>query len=63
MKNQGIALTAGVWCFFVTAACCIFGMYVAGDMASTALNVITPFVLTALGLILPEIKKREKTNA
>ena len=63
VKNQGIALTAGVWCFFVTAACCIFGMYVAGDMASTALNVITPFVLTALGLILPEIKKREKTNA
>ena len=63
VKNQGIALTAGVWCFFVTAACCLLGMYVEGDMASTALNVITPFVLTALGLILPEIKKREKTNA
>ena len=63
VKNQGIALTAGVWCFFVTAACCLLGMYVEGDMASTALNVIPPFVLTALGLILPEIKKREKTNA
>ena len=59
VKNQGIALTAGVWCFFVTAACCLLGMYVEGDMASTALNVITPFVLTALGLILPEIKKRK----
>jgi len=39
------------------------GMYVKGDMFSTALNVITPFVLTALGLILPVIKKREKTTA
>ena len=48
MKNQGIALTAGVWCFFVTAACCLLGMYVEGDMASTALNVITPFVLGLL---------------
>ena len=31
--------------------------------ADTALNVITPVVLTALGLILPEIKKREVTKA
>ncbi len=37
-------------------------MYVKGDMGSTALNVITPFVLTALGLILPIIKKNEKVN-
>lgn len=59
-KSQGLAFTAGVWCFLVTAVCCILGMYVEGDIASTALNIITPFVLTALGLILPEIKKREK---
>ncbi len=58
-KNQTVALVAGGWCFFVTAACCLLGMYVEGDIASTALNVITPVVLTALGLILPEIKKRE----
>ena len=51
VKNQGIALTAGIWCFIVTAACCVMGMYVKGDIASTALNIITPFVLTALGLI------------
>ena len=61
-KNQPVALVMGFWCFFVTAACCIMGMYVKGDMFSTALNVITPFVLTALGLILPVIKKREKTT-
>ena len=62
-KNQTVALVAGGWCFFVTAACCLLGMYVEGDIASTALNVITPVVLTALGLILPEIKKRETAKA
>ena len=62
-KNQTVALVAGGWCFFVTAACCLLGMYVEGDIASTALNVITPVVLTALGLILPEIKKREVAKA
>ncbi|MCB6608161.1 amino acid permease [[Clostridium] symbiosum] len=59
-KSQWLAFTAGGWCFLVTAVCCILGMYVEGDIASTALNIVTPFVLTALGLILPEIKKREK---
>ncbi len=62
-KNHTLSYIAGIWCFIVTAACCILGMYVKGDMASTALNIVTPFVLTALGLILPVIKKHEKTAA
>ena len=62
-KNQGLAFLAGGWCFFVTAICCLMGMYVEGDLFLTAMNVITPFVLTALGLILPIIKKNEKRNA
>ena len=62
-KNQGLAFLAGGWCFFVTAICCLMGMYVEGDLFLTAMNVITPFALTALGLILPIIKKNEKTNA
>ncbi len=61
-KHQWFAYLAGGWCFAVTAACCILGMYVEGDMASTALNIVTPFVLTALGLILPEIRKRERKS-
>ena len=61
-KSQPLAIIAGVWCFVVTAACCILGMYVKGDLYSTMLNVITPFVLTALGLIMPIIKKNEKTK-
>ena len=48
---------------FVTAACCILGMYKQGDMYTTVLNVITPIVLVTLGLILPAIKKREGKSA
>ncbi|WP_115714924.1 APC family permease [Amedibacterium intestinale] len=59
-KSQGVAYFFGFWCFIVTAACCILGMYVAGDIGSTLLNVITPIVLTLLGIILPIIKKYEK---
>lgn len=61
VKNQGVALFFGIWCFAVTAASCILGMYDA-DPFTFALNVITPLVLTALGVILPMIAKREKKN-
>ena len=63
VKNNGIALFFGAWCFFVTGACCILGMYKQGDLYTTLLNVITPVVLIALGLILPAIKKREGKSA
>ncbi len=62
VKNQGLAMTAGIWCFIVTAACCLFGMYKPGDLFTTFLNVLTPIVLIALGLILPAIKKREQSK-
>ncbi|MEG2544856.1 MAG: amino acid permease, partial [Longicatena sp.] len=60
-KHQGFAMTAGIWCFFVTAFCCITGMY-STDWFTFALNIITPIVLTLLGVILPIIKKREKVQ-
>lgn len=59
VKNQKVAYFFGGWCFFITAACCILGMY-NKDPMTMALNIITPIVLTALGLILPMIAKREK---
>lgn len=59
VKKQGIAMTFGIWCFIVTAACCIMGMYDT-NVFNMALNVITPIVLTALGVILPVIKRNEK---
>ena len=62
VKNQGVAIFFGCWCFLVTAASCILGMYDA-DPFTFALNVITPIILTALGIVLPVIaKKREKFN-
>ena len=59
VKNDTLALIAGGWCFFVTAACCLLGVYDT-DLFTMCLNIITPCVLTALGIILPIIKKREQ---
>lgn len=58
VKNQAVAYFFGAWCFAVTAVCCILGMY-DKDPFTFALNVITPVVLTLLGIILPMIAKRE----
>ena len=62
VKNQGVAKFFGGWCFLITAASCILGMY-SDDMFTFALNVITPVILTALGLIMPQIAKREQKKA
>lgn len=62
VKNDTMALIAGGWCFFVTAACCLLGVY-DPDPFTMCLNIITPCVLTALGIILPIIKKRELAKA
>lgn len=61
VKNHGLALAAGIWCFLVTAACCILGMY-DKDPFTMALNICTPVVLTALGMILPKIAKSKKNK-
>ncbi len=58
VKGQGLAMFFGGWCFAVTLACCIMGMY-STDLFTMVLNIATPIVLTALGLILPQIAKRE----
>lgn len=59
VKNKTFAIVAGAWCFFVTAFCCILGVYVAGDTVRTVLNIIMPFALLALGLVMPEIRKKQ----
>ena len=61
VKNQAVANFFGCWCFGVTAVCCVMGMY-DKNLFTFALNVITPVVLTVLGMILPEIAKRERTG-
>ena len=58
-KNQAVAKFFGWWCFGVTAFCCILGMY-SDDAFTMLLNIITPIVLTALGLIMPYLAKKER---
>ncbi|MDU5377326.1 amino acid permease [Peptoniphilus lacydonensis] len=57
-KNNGVALFFGFWCFLVTAFCCVLGM-ASDDPFQLKLNIITPVVLIALGVILPVIRAKE----
>lgn len=59
VKNQAVAKFFGIWCFIVTGACCVFGMY-DKDPFTFALNVIAPVVLCALGLIMPKLAEKER---
>ena len=67
VKNDKFALIIGVWCFVFTAFACIMGMFPNGVETYSSqwwfqivLNVLTPFALLGLGLILPKIAS--KTN-
>ena len=51
----------GGWCLFVTLICCIIGMY-NKDPFTFALNVITPVVLTALGIIMSKLAECERAK-
>lgn len=56
-KKKGMAV--GFWCFFVTAYACIAKIFnVNGDMFKLTLNILTPFILLGIGLILPAIARR-----
>jgi len=58
VKNNTLALAFGAWCFLITAVSCILGMH-SKDMFTMALNVITPLVLSVLGIIMPILAKSE----
>ena len=58
VKNNTLALAFGVWCFLITAVSCLLGMH-SKDSFTMALNVITPLVLSVLGIIMPLLAKRE----
>ena len=58
VKSRGVGLFFGAWCFIVTLACCLLGMY-SKDQFEMFLKIITPLVLVALGLILPILRKAE----
>ena len=58
VNNNGVALFFGFFCLILTLFCCITGMY-SPDPFTIVLNIVTPVVLTALGLILPAIRKAQ----
>ena len=61
VKNRSVGLFFGAWCFLITLACCLFGMY-SDDPYEMLLKIITPLVLVVLGLVLPVIRKIEDSK-
>lgn len=64
-KNKILEFLIGLWCFVFTAFASIMGMFSKGVKLYSSewhfqitLNIVTPFVLLGLGLILPVIAKR-----
>lgn len=59
VKNKTVGILFGGWCFLFTAIACVLGIY-SEDHFQLVLNIVTPFVLLGLGLIFPQIAKRQK---
>lgn len=58
VKSRGIGKVFGIWCFLVVLVCSVLGMY-SPDPFTMFLNVVTPIVLTLLGLIFPVIRRKQ----
>lgn len=65
LKSNKAGFIVGLWCFAFTAFACIMGIFPKGIDAFTgewyfqiSLNILTPFVLMGLGLILPSIARK-----
>ncbi|WP_125604773.1 amino acid permease [Lapidilactobacillus bayanensis] len=70
IKNSKLGFGIGLWCFIFTAFACILGMVPKITYASSpsewwfqlALNIAMPIFLISLGLILPAIARRQKSE-
>ncbi|MFV0380679.1 MAG: amino acid permease [Breznakia sp.] len=60
-KSRVLGYIIGAWCFLFTSVACIGGMFNADETARIIMNIATPFILVALGLLLPVLAKRERT--
>lgn len=59
VKNKILGIIIGAWCFIFTAIACIGGIY-SENTFQMILNIVTPFILIVLGLILPYFAKHNK---
>lgn len=57
-KSNGFGIFVGGWCFVITLACCLLGIY-SDDKFQMMLNIVTPLVLIVLGLLLPIIRRAQ----
>jgi len=57
VKSRTLGMIIGIWCFAFTAFACISGMY-SKDTFQLILNIITPFILIGLGLVMPYFARR-----
>ncbi len=57
VKNNTVGIIFGAWCFVFTAFACISGMY-STDIFKLILNIVTPFILIGLGVIMPYLAKK-----
>lgn len=60
-KNKYVGMFIGIWCFAFTSFACIGGMY-SENTFQLILNIVTPFILVGLGLIMPKLAAKEKKN-
>lgn len=61
VKSKTIGMIVGAWCFVFTAFACISGMY-SKDTFQLTVNILTPFVLLGLGLIMPYFARKNNTQ-
>ena len=59
IKNPVLGKIIGGWCFFLTAAACLLGMY-SDNRFQMILNIVVPIVLIGLGFIMPLFVKKIK---
>ena len=58
-KKKGFGIFIGIWCFAITAFACITKIFnTGGDYFKLVMNILTPFILLGIGLVLPVIAKR-----
>lgn len=70
VKNKRLGMLVGGWCFFFTAFACLLGMLPKISYLNDpgtwwfqmGLNIITPVILLALGLILPVIARLHEND-
>lgn len=60
-KSRALGIMIGAWCFLFTAFACVLGIY-SEDPFQLGMNIATPFCMVALGLIMPQIAKRQRAK-